>query len=152
MNYYAKLQIKDAEYYYKTLYAGRASTLEMEMLGTEPVKYNGCETYSCYWKFGGANSRTIYWYYNLSRDSPLALNKTWSFTRPNGDELTAKVTKYGARVQIGDSTFTDVVEVRYTGADVTAVKWFARDVGLIYSHMESHGVVSEDILDYVEYP
>jgi hypothetical protein len=165
--YYTKLETPKMQYHYTTTYASAGAaatpnTLEMEMYGRAAYDHLGMPTYGCDWTF--QSGFTTKWYYALSQDSavdlgdtnfgehwtdlkaPLTSNSSWTFTRESGEAVTAKVTSFGATVNVNGHEFSDVIAVSYTGnKGTTSVRWFAKDVGMIFGHtVDADGSTREE--------
>ncbi len=158
-NYYTLVASPGAYYDYAVTstapYHPPSGALGMNMqgladtIGTMPL-------YSCLWTYQNYGTPTT-WYYGLTDkqainfgteswagnytdswvdlQSPLQDSATWSFTS-QGEQITAKITQYGASAQVGVKTYDDVLMVQFTGAGgTTGTEWFARGVGLIFSNV-----------------
>ncbi len=157
-DYYANLEQVGAKYAYTytsvsttTGSAPRVSndTLKMNMEGLDgPVSSWGTR-YHCLWTLVNSH-HSFEWYYAMSDTigvdlggasgtdatavvelkAPLAVGASWVYLQP-GDTVTANITGTGTAV-INGKTFPDVIQVHYKGKYVTATKWFAKGMGMIY--------------------
>lgn len=161
--YYAKLRDPGMTYHYTTSFAPKSGiapkpdTLQMEMYGRASYDHLSMPTYGCDWTFLGSGYAPK-WYYCLTADSavdlgddtfnehwtdlkaPLAKGNSWTFTRMTGEVVTAKIIEMGSSVRINGREFSNVIAVQYSGdKGTTSVRWFAKDIGMIFGHTEDAG-------------
>ena len=149
--YYLKLEDSGNKYYY-SIKQPAVDKLTMIMHGGyESKTYNNAEAYDCMWVYQQSNKQQE-WYFAVSPavafdlgsdtywsdtsvwvdlQSPLSDTAHWNFNY-YGDKIAARVTAYGVSAKIGNKTYNDVIQVRYTGAENAGVKWFARGIGEIF--------------------
>jgi hypothetical protein len=160
-NYYIRLAIPKMEYNYAVTstssYYPASATLAMDMQGCVDT-FQNIPVYSCLWTYSNNFSTPERWFYSLSATqatelgleptqdhytdswvelkAPLKLNATWSFMS-QGEQITATVKSYGGSAHLEGKTYDDVVMVEYMGSNgTTGTEWFARNTGLIFSHIE----------------
>ncbi|HEY3874742.1 MAG TPA: hypothetical protein VGM92_04660 [Candidatus Kapabacteria bacterium] len=160
-NYYLPLQNKGPEYNYSVTsnsqYVPATGALTMEMQGPIDTVNNNI-MYGCLWSYPNFGQPSM-WFYRLSSaqaincgvesspenysdswvdlQAPLEDTAHWTFTS-QGEQITAKVTKYGATAQVNGKTYDNVLMVQYTGTGAngtTGVQWFSKGVGLIFSNI-----------------
>ncbi len=176
-NYFILLNSKGAHYDYvvtsTSSFYPASDTLGMDMQGVGDT-LNYVPIYSCLWTYKNFDTPTL-WYYGLTDkkaisygmedglntytdswvdlQAPLDDTAHWTFTSW-GEQITASVVKYGATAQVNGKTYSDVVMVQYTGANggTTGTEWFARGVGIIFSHIErpGSGIVQNQLQDVIQ--
>lgn len=158
-NYYIQLAAPNAKYNYAVTsseapFYPASGALTMRMQGPWDSLDN-MPLYACLWTYQNYGTPTQ-WYYGLTDkqaitfgtetspdnysdswvdlQSPLDDTAHWAF-KSQSDSITATVVKYGATAQVEGTTYNNVLMVQYTGATTTGTQWFARGIGIIYSHI-----------------
>jgi hypothetical protein len=157
-DYYLPLNNSGSSLTYCVKTTTGADTVQMLMQGVNSTdKMRGGLCYSTY--MSRANQRIFNYYYTMNDSeayslgtscmgensswldlkTPLAIGQQWTFDNSGGSfyinkTYTATVTRRGATMKMPDGkTYSDVTEVIYSSGADSTVKWFAKNVGLIYT-------------------
>jgi hypothetical protein len=174
--YYIQLATPNAQYNYAVTsseapFYPPSGALTMSMQGLWDSLDN-MPLYACLWTYQHYGTPTQ-WYYGLTENqaitfgtetspgnysdswvdlqSPLDDTAHWTFTS-QGERIAASVVQYGATAQIEGTTYNNVLMVQYTGANgTTGTEWFARGIGIIFSHIvRDTSMVQDQLLNVVQ--
>lgn len=176
-HYYLPISTKGMHYEYAVSatapYVPSSGTLSMDMQGPVDTTPGNSALLGCLWSYKNYGTPTM-WFYQLSKQqavnygielshdqysdswvdlqAPLSDTAHWTFTS-EGEQIGAQITKYGATATINGKSYNDVLMVQFTGVSgTTGTEWFAKGVGLIFSHIErpGYGLVDYQLQTYFQ--